>query len=116
MRVVNLLLPPDFGHLLLVRGHPHGAAGQVLDIRGKLARKLDPELPRVTREGDLRGRIVHHHDMTHARRGSAAADRPRFHHHDREAGRRALRRAGRADDAAAGDGYVVTGAHAPRIP
>ena len=61
---------------------------------------------RVIGEGDLGGRIVHHDEVAHAGGGGAAADHAGFGDEDGETRGGAFGRAGGADDAAAGDGYV----------
>jgi hypothetical protein len=113
---IHAQLAAHFGHLFLVGSHPERTGGDVLHVGWELARAVYPQAAGIPGEGDLRGRIVHHHDMAHAGRGRSAADGAGLHDHHREPRCGALLGAGRAHDAASGDGYVEGVAHERGIP
>src|SRR6202008_261642 len=97
---------------------PDGAARVVLAIRGKLAREIGPEPPRVGGQLKLRFRVVHDDDVSHPRGGHAAAREARIQdEHGKSApGERVGARG--ANDAGADDDDVRRRAprHAGAIP
>ena len=79
------------GHLLFVCGDPQRAAFFVLDGGGQLWGQFLPERARVLRQCELRGRIVHDDDVTHAGCGRSARRRVALDDGDLYSGFRAAR-------------------------
>src|SRR6266849_8380797 len=79
---VVILLAMYFRHLLLVGRHPNGSTLFVLDIRGQCGAQFLPELLRVTSKSELRLRIIHHHDVSHAGGSRSPANHVAIHNRD----------------------------------
>ena len=65
-----------------------------------------PQAARIGRERDLGGRIVQHHDVTHAGRSGPASDRALLQHHHPAAVPGQLRGTGGAHDPAPDHGHI----------
>ena len=67
-------------HFFVVGRHPQGTAALIFDPGRHRWQELTPQFERVAAKRQLRGRIVHRHQMPHARGGGAAAGMPRVEH------------------------------------
>jgi hypothetical protein len=91
---IKLFLSPRFSHFFFICGDPDRAARIMFDRQRKLFAEFIPKLLRITSEGKLRFRIVHHHEMAHAGGSSAATNNSSFNNGDTQSLANALRRTG----------------------
>jgi hypothetical protein len=95
---VEALLGVDFQHLFEIGGDPDGTARFILHGAGQLRGEFLPERAGEAGEGELRVRIVHDDDVSHASCGSRAADGMGFDDAYTQASLREFKGAGAADD------------------